>query len=108
MGQSHHRCQGAGGKATGGLCIAQTFIPACAPAQDTFQLDVSETHQKSFIRTVLNEKLTFAKRNSLAVLLFVKKLMVFLMKNRSQAGISGYVQLKIIVDKDRPFFFFFF
>lgn len=43
-------------------------FPACAPAQDTFQLDISETrgstNQKSFIKTVLNEKLTFAQRNS--------------------------------------------
>ena len=68
MGQSYHRCLWAEGKATDGLCIAQTQLPACAPAQDTFQLNIAETqgstNQKSFIKTVWNEKLTFAQRNS--------------------------------------------
>lgn len=68
VGQPYHRCLWAEGKAPDGLCITPTLIPACAPAQDTFQLDVSETqgsaNQKSFIKTVLNEKLTFAHRNS--------------------------------------------
>lgn len=48
--------------------LLKPSFQACAPVQDTFQLDISETrgssNQKSFIKTVLNEKLTFAQRNS--------------------------------------------
>lgn len=60
--------------------MAQTQITAHAPAHNTLQLDISETHgstnQKSFTETILNEKLIFLQTNSwtiLVVFFFIKR-----------------------------------